>query len=71
MNNKQEPTKENLLQQIEKLISYGRDENTINPDLLAYLGLEDLQNIKKGLEAKAGNLSDEDKRWLEQFKKYD
>jgi len=71
MNNKQEPTKENLLQQIEKLISYGRDENTINPDLLAYLGLEDLQNIKKGLEAKVGNLSDEDKRWLEQFKKYD
>jgi len=64
-------SKEELLKDIEKLIAYGRSEPTINPDLLAYLEVEDLINTKQKLLEKVGNLSDEDKEWLEQFKKYD
>jgi len=64
-------TKEELLTDIEKLISYGREEPTNNPVLLAYLGLDDLISMKKKLLEKVGKLSDEDKEWLEQFKKYE
>jgi hypothetical protein len=63
--------KELLLQEIEKLMSYGKDEPTINPSLLEYLDIEALQNIKKSLEYKVGTLSEDDKEWLEQFKKYE
>ena len=62
--------KEILLAEIEKLISYGRDEPTINPALLEYLEIEDLINTKAKLLERVGKLSDEDKEWLEQFKKY-
>ena len=64
-------TKEELLADIEALISYGREEPTINPALLAYLEIEDLVSTKKKLLERVGKLSDEDKAWLEQFKKYD
>ena len=64
-------TKEELLSDIEKLISYGRKEPTINPALLAYLELDDLISTKKKLLERVGKLSDEDKAWLEQFKKYE
>jgi len=63
--------KEKLLEDIEKLIAYGREESTINPDLLAYLEVQDLINTKAKLLTRVGTLSDEDKVWLEQFKKYD
>lgn len=65
-----EETKETLLAQIEKLIAYGKEEPTINPALLEYLSLEDLTSIRDSLMAKVGTLSEEDKIWLEQFKKY-
>ena len=64
-------TKEELLADIEELISYGREEPTINPDLLAYLELDDLISTRKKLLDRVGKLSDEDKEWLEQFKKYE
>jgi len=64
-------TKEELLKDIETLISYGREEPTINPALLAYLEIEDLLSTKKKLLERVGKLSDEDKEWLEQFKKYE
>jgi len=64
-------TKEELLNDIEELISYGRDEPTINPALLAYLELNDLISTKKKLLERVGKLSEEDKVWLEQFKKYE
>jgi hypothetical protein len=64
-------TKEELLNDIEALISYGRDEPTINPALLAYLEIDDLISTKKKLLERVGKLSDEDKEWLEQFKKYE
>lgn len=71
MNEKNEPTKEELLQEIDNLIAYGKQEPTINPDLLAYLSIDDLLGIKRKLLERVGTLSDKDKAWLEQFKKYD
>jgi hypothetical protein len=71
MNKKTKPTKETLLSEIDALIAYGKEEPTINPDLLAYLSLDDLNNIKAKLLERVGTLSEEDKAWLEQFKKYD
>ena len=65
------PTKESLLAEIEALIAYGAEEPTIHPDLLAYLEIGDLQNIKAKLLTKVNTLTDEDKAWLEQFKKYE
>ena len=71
MNTENEHSKEKLLADIEKLIAYGRDEPTINPDLLAYLEVQDLINTKAKLLERVGKLSEDDKEWLEQFKKYD
>jgi hypothetical protein len=64
-------SKEELLSDIEELISYGREEPTINPALLAYLEIDDLISTKKKLLERVGKLSKEDKEWLEQFKKYE
>ena len=71
MNIEKPPTKEKLLADIEKLIAYGKEEPTINPALLEYLEIEDLINTKAKLLERVGVLSDEDKEWLEQFKKYE
>ncbi len=65
-------TKEELLKEIETLLSYKpEDKTTINPNYLEYLELEDLESIKKSLIAKIGKLNAEDIEWLEQFKIYD
>jgi hypothetical protein len=62
--------KEELLKEIEALLSYKPEEKTtINPNYLEYLEVEDLESIKKGLLAKIGKLSTEDIAWLQQFKK--
>jgi len=71
MDEKNVPNKEELLKEIDKLIGYGREEATINPDLLAYLDTDELLSIKAKLLGRVGVLSDEDKAWLEHFKKYD
>ncbi|PHS42291.1 MAG: hypothetical protein COB07_00695 [Sulfurovum sp.] len=71
MNEENTQTKEELLAEIEELISYGREEPTINPALLAYLEIDDLIATKKKLLERVGKLSEEDKAWLEQFKKYE
>ena len=71
MNIENEHSKEELLADIEKLIAYGREEPTINPALLAYLEIDDLISTKKKLLERAGKLSEEDKEWLQQFKKYE
>ncbi len=63
------PNKTELLAEIEDLIAYGREEPTINPDLLTYLSIDDLIGIKRKLLERVGKLSEEDKVWLEQFKK--
>ncbi len=71
MNKENEYSKEELLADIEKLIAYGRAEPTINPALLAYLEIDDLISTKKKLLERVGELSEEDKAWLQQFKKYE
>jgi len=71
MNIENKQTKEELLADIEKLIAYGREETTINPALLAYLEINDLISTKKKLLERVGKLSEEDKEWLQQFKKYE
>lgn len=70
MNEIKPQTKETLLSDIEELISYGREEPTINPALLEYLEIDDLINTKAKLLERVGKLSEEDKVWLEQFKSY-
>ena len=65
-------TKEELLKEIEALLSYNPEETTtINPNYLEYLEIEDLESIKKGLIERIGTLSKEDLEWLQQFKKCD
>jgi len=64
-------TKEELLADIEKLIAYGREEPTIDPALLEYLEIDDLISTKRKLLERVGKLSEEDKEWLQQFKKYE
>ena len=65
-------TKEELLKEIEALLSYKpNDTTTINPNYLEYLELEDLKSIKKNLIHRIGKLKEEDIEWLEQFKRYD
>jgi|LGVC01.1.fsa_nt_gb hypothetical protein len=72
MNEKNSQTKEELLADIEKLLRYEEsDKETIDPKLLAYLDLEALISIKTSLLEKVGTLSEEDKDWLQQFKKYE
>ena len=61
--------KEILLTEIDKLIAYGKEEPTINPTFLEYLEVSDLLSIKKKLLERVGKLSQDDKKWLEQFKK--
>jgi len=70
MNKTDKPSKENLLADIEELIAYGREEPTINPELLAYLEIDDLIGIKRNLLSRVGKLSQEDIDWLEQFRAY-
>jgi len=65
-------TKETLLKEIEALLSHSpKSSTTINPNYLEYLELEDLESIKANLLSKVGILKEEDKLWLEQFKKYE
>ena len=65
-------TKEELLKEIEALLAYNPEQKLeINPNYLEYLEVEDLESIKSTLLKKVGVLKEEDKDWLEQFKKYD
>jgi len=69
---KNKTTKEELLKEIEALLSYKpEDKIEINPNYLEYLEVKDLESIKKGLMEKIGKLSQEDIEWLEQFKRYE
>ena len=65
-------TKEELLKEIEALLAYNPEQKLeINPNYLEYLEVEDLESIKSTLLKKVGVLKEEDKDWIEQFKKYD
>jgi len=64
-------TKEELLKEIETLLAYNpKQKLEINPNYLEYLEIKDLESIRLTLLKKAGVLKEEDKNWLEQFKRY-
>ena len=68
----QTPTKEELLSDIEALLKYDEsNKDTIDPSLLKYLELESLISIKRSLLSRVGKLSEADREWLEQFKRYE
>ncbi len=61
-------SKEELLEEIVELINEYGNPSTINPSVLGFLELEDLESIKASLmESKQHHL--DDKEWLNQFKK--
>jgi hypothetical protein len=64
-----EKSKEDLLAEIERLMAYGREEPTITPSLLQYLDLQALLDIRDKLKARSSTLKEEDKAWLQQFRK--
>jgi hypothetical protein len=62
--------KENLLKEIETLMSYAPEQKTtINPNYLDYFEIEELRSIRDKLQQKVGRLKEEDVVWLQQFKK--
>lgn len=61
--------KTKLLNEIEKLISYGNKRVEISQDLLKYLDIETLKNMLNSLKTKTSSLKEEDKEWLKKFKR--
>jgi hypothetical protein len=64
-----EKEKKELLKEIEKLLSFDGKDTSINPDYLAYFSVDELENIKKGLEKKHERMIEEHREWMRQFKK--
>ena len=63
--------KNSLLNEIKELWSSENIENfDIAPELLEYLELKDLQELKERILNSMKNLSEEQKEWLFQFRKY-
>jgi len=61
--------KEDLLEEIESLMAYGGKKPSINPALLAYLDLDSLISIRDRLKEKSSILKEEDRVWIQQFRK--
>ena len=64
-----EKEKSQLLEAIEKLLSFDGNATEINPDYLAYFSLEELQKIRDELEKKIDNMVEENREWMMRFKK--
>ena len=59
-----------LVDEIKELYKQNNiEEIQIAPELLEYLELKDLQNLKAKVLESLSNLSQEQKEWLQQFKK--
>lgn len=58
-----------LLQRIEKLMSYSEAKPTIEPSLLKYLDETALRGILETLERRREKLIEDEKEWLAQFRK--
>jgi len=64
--------KKSLLNEIKELWKSENIESfDIAPELLEYLELKDLQELKAKILDSLQNLSETQKDWLEKFKKYD
>lgn len=67
-------TKEELIKDIETLLNSYDDKlprTEINPALLAFMDEETLKSIIDSLLRQKENVNEDNKEWLEQFKKYD
>lgn len=60
--------KEELLKEIERLLSFDGNETTINPDYLEYFSTEELESIRRGLETKYEKMVEDNLEWLRRFK---
>jgi len=64
--------KEKLLEEIKELwSSQSIPSFTIAPELLEYLELKDLQDLKVKILDSMSNLNEEQKEWLFQFRRYE
>ncbi len=64
--------KKALLNEIKELWKSENIENfDIAPELLEYLELKDLQELKEKILNSMSNLTDEQKEWLFKFRKYE
>ncbi len=61
--------KEEILKEIEKLLSFDGNETTINPNYLQYFSEEELLSIKTELERKYEKMVEENLEWMKSFKK--
>ena len=61
--------KRQLLEDIEKLLSFDGNATEINPNYLEYFTIEELTSIKKELERKYANMVEDNLEWMQQFKK--
>jgi len=62
--------KRQLLEEIEKLLSFDGNDTEINPNYLEYFTIEELTSIKKELERKYANMVEDNLEWMQQFKKH-
>ncbi|WOE69671.1 hypothetical protein RZR97_11245 [Hydrogenimonas thermophila] len=61
--------KRQLLEDIEKLLSFDGNDTEINPNYLEYFTIDELISIKKELEKKYANMVEDNLEWMQQFKK--
>lgn len=61
--------KQEKLKSIEALLKVYDGEMEINPYVLQYLSLEELETIELGILKKQGNVIEDNHEWLQQFKK--
>jgi hypothetical protein len=64
-----EQEKEALLRRIEELLNFDGGDVGINPAYLAFLSVDELVSIKKGLEARLEAMNETHRAWMMQFVK--
>ena len=64
-----EKTKEEKLKEIEELLKTYDGEMEIDPYILKYLTIEELDSILLNLLKQQSNVIEENSQWLQQFKK--
>ncbi len=62
-------SKEQLLEEIEELLSYGMEKPDISPSLMEYLDEKTLESIRDRLAKNCNSLKEEDRIWLQRFRK--
>ena len=65
----EEHGKERLLEEIRQLMAYGGEAPEIDPNLLEYLDERSLQTMLHRLKEKHSRLTEEDREWVQQFRK--